>query len=172
MTLSIEKWEADYRAGNKRALWMAIELCKSMRWEWEAWMAIAVREVLEGAITSGREAEIPSLLFGRETPRKLRDSISGEGLLQCHERLDEMKIQKQLWALDGGNANVLDILAEFVSEFFGDPSGASESTLGKQIRKARSERGNVPKYFAIGYEIPLMEFLSRKGYWRGDAKNS
>lgn len=166
MTRLIEKWEADYRAGHKRALRMAIESCRTMRWEWEAWMSSAVREVLEGALATGREEEIPSLLFGRETARKQRDAISAEGLLQCYERLEEMKHQRQLWAFDDGDANLIEILADFIAEFFDRPDGASSSTLEKQIRKARKNRRKVPGYIALGYEFPLMEFLSRKGYWR------
>ncbi len=156
----MEKRRAEYQAGNRLALLLAIDTCRAMRWEWPQWIREAVRDALERTIADGRMEDLPARLFGNETPQKQRDAIHGEGLLQCLELLEDHKRRGMLPA----RANLKKILAEFVQWYAGNPEGVSDSTIGKQLDAARRRRPKVPEFVAIGYEIPLMLFLDSREY--------
>lgn len=161
----MEKRRAEYEAGNRLALMLAIQTCRAMGWPWPEWVSTVVRQTLESAIETGRTDELPNMLFGRGTPKANVRAIDDEGTLQCWELLTEMKAGGQLHRPDGGEASVMTILAEFIAWYTMDPEGVSVRTLQKQIGRARERRPSVPSFVAIGYELPMCAFLADRGYW-------
>ncbi len=161
----LNQYRDEYAAGKQSALALAVETCRGMHWDWPEWVQVDVRKCVEASAATIKKHDLHAMLFGKAPPLKQQQAIQNEGLLQCWELLSEMKSNGQLWAPDGGEAILTSVLADFVGWFTNDSNGVSEKTLEGRLNRARQRRKKIPKFTAIGFEIPMMFYLSDRGYW-------
>lgn len=168
---TLNRFRRDYEGDKRIALMLAIQECGAMGWAWPVWVSNAVRHGVEKAIATNQTDDLPALLFGRATPGGNIQTITDEALLQCFEHLEVLKATGQLHAPDGGRANVTRVLCDFYAWHAGggdddQPGSVSENSMKARIKRARARRDDAPGFVAIGYELPMMAFLSTHGYWR------